>query len=127
MGWSYEVETVFVAAYCKTPGRHLPVQELCNVFLEVKSDDGGGAVSADVIGRKNSPGFLTGPQERAGARVESVVTLHLPKGYATAYVREFARRFPDVVWTLLPAYREPATVQVAVRKPSTRKRFPYLG
>lgn len=125
MGWSYEVETVFVAAYPKRAGGFVPSSELWKLFLEVKGPGGEGATCAEVVGRKYGP-RLTGPQEREGTRSETVLTVQVPEGYGPAFVRAFAKEHPDVSWTLLPAYRDPQVVTVPVRKPRAG-RFPLLG
>lgn len=125
MGWSYEVETVFVAAYPKRAGGFVPSSELWKLFLEVKGPGGEGATCAEVVGRKYGP-HLTGPQERAGARSEMILMVQVPKGYGPAFVRAFAKEHPDTAWTLLPGYRDPQAVTVAVRKPRA-SRFALRG
>lgn len=125
MGWSYEVETVFVAAYPKRAGGFVPAGELGKLFLEVKGPGGEGAACAQVVGRKRGP-ILTTPQEHAGFRSETVLAVQVPKGYGPSFVRAFAKEYPDVIWVAIPAHREPRVVTVPSRKPRAR-RFPLLG
>lgn len=131
-GFDVEVQTVFLSLVPKKRNFPVNTDTVKDIQAQWVEIDGKGAVQATVLDMKTSRDYFTGPQEKMGARNETIVTLKVPTEAKAPLLRDIALILsPQFKVTVLPRYREPVSVQPTfpsqedyVSPLSRRRRFP---